>query len=452
MPPAVIAAAVTGAAAVGGAAISGKAAKKAAKAEQAAAAANNATQERIYNQQREDLLPYVSGGYPAVNALQGYLGLSGTARPRSDTTTSTAANANRTSAISAQGFGGSDGGTVIGGPGVGGSAGTIPEQSGGPDWDAYLQAYPDVAKNAQERVAAGTATSPEQVAQEHYELYGRNEGRTVQDLPVGTPQEVSDPYYGDYGDRVDATRPDYALAPTFETPQYGDYADKPDLSYESFANSPGFKFLYDQGVRGLNASAGARGGLQSGDAAKEAIRYGNDFTSTKYGEWEQQQLAAYNALRDQYNADRAAKLGQFNTDRASALSQYNTDRGVTNQNFDVDTARSDARYDADRAYGTARFDTKVSDLFRLAGLGSSAATSLGNFGSNFASGTAANNNNAASATGNAAIAGANGVNSAIGNALGAYSMYSGLRSGSGASPTAGGSAFNYGMNPSVGYG
>lgn len=49
-------------------------------------------------------------------------------------------------------------------------------------------------------------------------------------------------------------------------------------------NEPGYKFGLQQGMRGLENSATARGGLLSGAALKAASRYNQDYAGTKYNE------------------------------------------------------------------------------------------------------------------------------------------------------------------------
>lgn len=47
--------------------------------------------------------------------------------------------------------------------------------------------------------------------------------------------------------------------------------------------TPGYKVNLDAGQRQLNASAAARGGLLSGDAAKDALKYGADYATGQFG-------------------------------------------------------------------------------------------------------------------------------------------------------------------------
>lgn len=76
MPPAVIAAGVSGVASLGSAAISGSASKKAANAQAQAAADANAAQERMFNRQVELQEPFRQAGITANNRILDLLGLS----------------------------------------------------------------------------------------------------------------------------------------------------------------------------------------------------------------------------------------------------------------------------------------------------------------------------------------------------------------------------------------
>jgi hypothetical protein len=78
----------------------------------------------------------------------------------------------------------------------------------------------------------------------------------------------------------------------------------------------GLQFGLDQGVRGINAQASARGGLNSGATLKALTRFGNDYGSTKAGD-------AYNRYTNDQN-------NQFN--RLSGISGTGQ---VANQQIDA---------------------------------------------------------------------------------------------------------------------
>jgi hypothetical protein len=77
------------------------------------------------------------------------------------------------------GFGGP---TAAGGGGYGGG------QAGGQDWDAYLQANPDVRAAAMQALQTPHMrnqgiTTPQQFAEYHYNTHGRTEGRQLPTIP-----------------------------------------------------------------------------------------------------------------------------------------------------------------------------------------------------------------------------------------------------------------------------
>jgi hypothetical protein len=58
--------------------------------------------------------------------------------------------------------------------------------------------------------------------------------------------------------------------------------DYKKFSMDDFVKDPGYNFRFTEGQRGLDASAAARGGLQSGSALKAATRYGQEMGSQEY--------------------------------------------------------------------------------------------------------------------------------------------------------------------------
>src|SRR5574343_105280 len=96
---------------------------------------------------------------------------------------------------------------------------------------------------------------------------------------------------------------------------------------------PGYQFGLDQGIKGVNASAAARGGLLTGGAVKAAERYATDYATSKYGELANQKLAEYgintaNFERPWNRAMGLADLGRFGASgAANAYSDYATQAG-----------------------------------------------------------------------------------------------------------------------------
>lgn len=250
------------------------------------------------------------------------------------------------------------------------------------DGAAYVDAYTDLqAAWNDPNVQAAWGGDKDAWGDAHFlEQQARNEGRVMPQTAAPTPNAPANPTYGPtIAPRTVGVRP--TAAPL-------------DISVGNYQKSPDYDFQLSEGNRNILAQKAALGGLESGSAMKALQKYGQDVALGDYNQW-----------------------------RGYTTQQYNTDRDFNNTNFDIDESRSDARYDADRGYLTSRFDTQVNDLFRLSGQGLNAAGTAINVGQNTAAGMSANNNSAASATGNAAIAGSNQVNSLLGTALQAYGQF-----------------------------
>ena len=63
-------------------------------------------------------------------------------------------------------------------------------------------------------------------------------------------------------------------------PGYGRYAK--DFSMADYQADPGYAFRLGEGMKGLNATAAARGGLISGNALRAATQYGQEMGSQEY--------------------------------------------------------------------------------------------------------------------------------------------------------------------------
>lgn len=90
---------------------------------------------------------------------------------------------------------------------------------------------------------------------------------------------------------------------------------------------PGYQFRLSEGMKALERSAAARGGLISGGALKAASRYGQDYASNEYQN-------AYNRALTQYNTSAAlAGIGQTATNALTgAAGQYGTAANEAYQN------------------------------------------------------------------------------------------------------------------------
>lgn len=243
-----------------GAAGSAYGAKKSSDAAKTAAAAQTDAAEKqvdlsreIYYDQRGLQQPYYQAGLQGMYGDSGLMNLLGHTTPGG--TTQAPANQN----VFASGSYG---------------AGQVSQPQSGPDWGAYLQANPDVAKWATASASqphftkgAGRAAdyngdgtlSPEEMGRYHYQQYGQSEGREVVDhqpqnvftqpqtqQPVETPQKTT---------VTDQSGTDTGLGPMTET----------------LRQTPGYQFLQDEATKSLENSFASRGKLMSG-AAMSALQ------------------------------------------------------------------------------------------------------------------------------------------------------------------------------------
>lgn len=78
--------------------------------------------------------------------------------------------------------------------------------------------------------------------------------------------------------------------------------------FSSFKQSPGYQWNVDQQMQGLDRSAAARGGLYSGGADADRMRFANGLASQEYGNWWNQQAGL--AGLGQTTASNLGSLGQ----------------------------------------------------------------------------------------------------------------------------------------------
>jgi hypothetical protein len=156
------------------------------------------------------------------------------------------------------------------------------------------------------------------------------------------------------------TRDQFRLAGgNVKDPMFGKYATA-EYTPEMFAKGmdPGYQFRLKEGMRGLESSAAARGGLLSGGTLKGIQRYGQDMASQEF-------TNAFN----RYQAERSGTLNPFQS---------------------------------------------------MAGMGQSVANQVGNMGMNYANQAGETMQNAANARASGYIGQANAVTGAIGNISNQY--------------------------------
>lgn len=283
--------------------------------------------------------------------------------------------------------------------------------NGGPTFDAYNAANPDISSEWNRIQAGGGdprfATEGDYLAwhdqnypQENRPSYadptapdtGQPGTTTGVDSGSGAPPGYNDPTAPN-GYTIGA-RPDPGSAPVRMT------APSLDISLNNYQKSPYYDFVQSEGLKGLDHTASSMGGLMSGARVKAAERFNNNLASTDYTNW------------------RDYTTNEFNLDRSRGDNFYTQDLGQ----YDANRARSDGLYADDRSYDAGRYDTRTSQLLTLAGFGSTANGQNQSAATTFAQSDAANRTAAATASGNAAINSANGVTAGVNNLVttGAY--------------------------------
>lgn len=251
-----------------------------------------------------------------------------------------------------------------------------------------------------------------------------------------------------------------------DTTNLAGFQDMPAFNADMMKDDPGYQFRLDQGTRGVNNSAAAKGGLLSGAAAKALDQYNQDYASGEYNNAfnryqttrgntlqdyltnqntdqlnRSNSLSDYTTNRDTQNQNNANALQTYNTNvgtqqanRANALSDYQTNLGTQQQNFgNQNTAynndlnqyslnRNNSLQDYQSAYDRFQQNRNnvINPLLSLLGAGQQATNSDSSAAQNFGSQSAA----AITAAGNANAAGqvgsANAINSSIGGATSSF--------------------------------
>jgi hypothetical protein len=131
-----------------------------------------------------------------------------------------------------------------------------------------------------------------------------------------------------------------------------------DFTLADFQKDPGYEFRHsDEGEKGRNRAAAARGGLVSGAALKELDRYDQDYASGEFSN-------AYN----RFNNDRTTRFNRLSTLAglgSNATTQLiGSNQNTTNAISDLDTQAGNVAAARDISRGNANAD---------------AVTTLGNF-------------------------------------------------------------------------
>lgn len=218
--------AIGGLASLGSAYLGSKGAKDAGKAAAAGSEAGNKVIWDMFQQNRADQQPFMQAGLSGMNEYMRMLGLS------------------PTGAVSASGP-------------VAPAADLIQMQGGAPGMNAALYSSDPAYKRAWD-----------EVVQHH-----RNQSGTQQ----FTPQTNAEAIRG----HVSALYGQYRPQAQQQAGQQGAYSAQQIT--DRLRATPGYQFAFNEGQRGLESSAAARGGLFSGAAGKALTKYGQGMADQQYG-------------------------------------------------------------------------------------------------------------------------------------------------------------------------
>lgn len=119
---------------------------------------------------------------------------------------------------------------------------------------------------------------------------------------------------------------------TTNNPEYGSLTR--NFTNADFTADPGYQFRLDQGMRGINASLAAKGGLLSGAAVKAAADYNQGFASNEFGQaynrFVNNQSNTYNKLAGIAGTGQTANSLVGNAGQQTANNVANNQVGVGN--------------------------------------------------------------------------------------------------------------------------
>lgn len=239
-------------ASIGGAVIGSMASGDAADSQSAAAARTDETNRYIYDDQKALQEPFRQGGLSAQNRLLQLMGLQ-------------------------------------------------PQPSGGGATQSAPQSYDDIRAQL---ISQYTTNTPAGVGDQigAGDIHAPRGSSTVneQGLEAAIRQRMAQQQPAQQAQQFDTTDPEFGSLMR-------------NFSLEDFEKDPGYQFRMDEGMRGVEGSAAARGGLLSGAAMKAIQKYGQGFASNEFG--------------NAYQRDSANKTNQYN--RLAGI--VNTGQGATNQ-------------------------------------------------------------------------------------------------------------------------
>jgi hypothetical protein len=274
-------------------------------------------QKYIYDTTRKDLEPYRTSGYAANNKLSQLMGLDTFDRAAIESQLR-AANPGKYAANNS-----APTGQVGQAPippsmfGVeGGSRGRLSQDAFERDYNTYrdqvkYQGQPFLTKDE----ILGLSGSEQAAYQNVDGKYYRTDGQSGS--PSSAGPNLSSLLQGD----IDAE-----IARLKGEDSYGSLASK--FSLDDYEADPGYQFRLDEGNKALERSQAAKGGLLSGAAMKEALRYGQGMGSQEYGNSYNRFMDQNNTLYNRYSGISNQGMGAVNSGSQSGQNYANNMSGI----------------------------------------------------------------------------------------------------------------------------
>jgi hypothetical protein len=164
---------------------------------------------------------------------------------------------------------------------------------------AYRAANPDVAAAVERGEFAN--------AKQHYDMFGREEGRNLGFSPTAATAA---------GGQRPADFGKYATAEFGGVKGFDPASLMQGFTAQDFQADPGYAFRMAEGMKALERSAAARGGLLSGATLRGTQRFGQDLASQEY----QNAFNRFQANRATQGQEYANAFNRFQAERANTLS------------------------------------------------------------------------------------------------------------------------------------
>lgn len=193
----------------------------------------------------------------------------------------------------------------------------------------------------------------------------------------------------------------------------------------NFEESPSYQFRKQQGMDGIQGSAAARGGLQSGGTLKALNNYNSDLASQEYATAHNQYLQNEGLNQNQAQLGFNQYLGQAGLQQNNFNNALQNEQMRSNQhqqafnNYQSQDNNAYSRYMTDQ-------NNQYSRLNNLVGIGQNASAGIGNMGAQTAQSVANNTMAGANAQASGIIGAANARADGMQNLIGGMGSLAGL--------------------------